>query len=261
MLSAPSPFPLYLLPSIPFRRRRSSTETTATVTSDAFTTSTSPPAATAAPSNYLRGNRSHLRCTRCLTDLCLTSQIISKGFTGRHGRAYLVAPPRPYPDNTATSDGGGISAVSHRENNLPNTYAHKPVPRQLVTGAHTVSDISCALCGAVLGWKYVAADEDSQKYKVGKFILETKRVCRGVRWENEDGDASDASPPQSSATGTKRAVSDASSEDEDIEFDSQDEDECEDLFAGVWSPSLAKRRRRGRAWREGRNGASGVEEV
>ena len=29
----------------------------------------------------------------------------------------------------------------------------------------------------------------------------------------------------------------------DLEFDSQDEDECEDLFAGVWSPGLAGRRR------------------
>ncbi|OJD36982.1 yippee family protein [Diplodia corticola] len=273
MLSAPSPFPLYLLPSIPFRRRRSSTETTNTVNSDISTTSSSPPAGAAAaaaapaPTNYLRGNRSHLRCTRCLTDLCLTSQIISKGFTGRHGRAYLVAPPRPYPDGTTTTTSAGDSAVSHRDNNLPNTFAHKPVPRQLVTGAHTVSDISCALCGAVLGWKYVAADEDSQKYKVGKFILETKRVCRGVCWENEDADGGAAAGDAASSSSTAAkgaaaaAVGDASSEGEDVEFDSQNEDECEDLFAGVWSPALAKRRRRGRAWREGRNGAGGVEEV
>ncbi|GME24342.1 Yippee family protein [Neofusicoccum parvum] len=254
MLSAPSPFPLYLLPSIPFRRRRSSTETTGTVTSDTSTSSASPPAS---PS-YLRGHRSHLRCTRCLSDLCLTSQIISKGFTGRHGRAYLVAPPHPYPvaATSAGDDARGGGAVSHRDNNLPNTYTHKPVPRQLVTGAHTVSDISCALCGAVLGWKYVAAEEESQKYKVGKFILETKRVCRGVCWEN-DGDGRAAPPPEDLSAEARGA----SSEEKDVEFDSQDEDECEDLFAGVWSPALAKRRRRGRAWRDGRNGAGGVEEV
>jgi hypothetical protein len=34
-------------------------------------------------------------------------------------------------------------------------------------------------------------------------------------------------------------------EDEDV-FDSQDEDECEDLFMGVWTPQLAARRRRGK---------------
>ncbi len=41
---------------------------------------------------------------------------------------------------------------------------------------------------------------------------------------------------------------------DEVVFDSQDEDECEDLFAGVWSPALAARRRRGR--RFGRVGGS-----
>lgn len=260
MLSAPTPFPLYLLPSIPFRRRRSSTETTGTVSSDTSSVA-SPTTTTTNPPTYLSGHRSHLRCTRCLTDLCLTTQIISKGFTGRHGRAYLVAPPNPYNRN-----GSDAAGVSHRDNNLPNTYTHKPVPRQLVTGGHTVSDISCALCGAVLGWKYVAADEESQRYKVGKFILETKRVCRGVSWEDDGGgrgQADSASPPPSSLTNNSATddAGDGGEDDEGVEFDSQDEDECEDLFAGVWSPALARKRRRGRAWREGRNGAGGVEEV
>jgi Yippee zinc-binding/DNA-binding /Mis18, centromere assembly len=111
------------------------------------------------------------------------------------------------------------------------------------------------ICGSVLGWKYVAAEEDSQQYKVGKFILETKRVLRGVYWENED----DTDEHVRELGGV--VVSDGGSssggsfengrEDEQIEFDSQDEDECEDLFAGVWSPALARRRRRMRAWREG----------
>lgn len=106
------------------------------------------------------------------------------------------------------------------------------MPRQLVTGAHTVSDISCALCGNGLGWKYVAADEEGQRYKVGKFILETKRVCRGVEWDGGEEE------------GVEGGV--GKEGEEEVEFDSQDEDECEDLFAGVWSPQLARRRRRGR---------------
>jgi len=91
----------------------------------------------------------------------------------------------------------------------------------------------------VLGWKYVAADEDSQRYKVGKFILETKRVCRAVDWEREvDEEVLDA------ASGKENAVD--GKDDDEIQFDSQDEDECEDLFAGIWSPQLAKRRRKNR---------------
>jgi hypothetical protein len=83
----------------------------------------------------------------------------------------------------------------------------------------------------VLGWKYVDAVEESQKYKVGKFILETRRVVKGAEW--------DESLMEEEGGGVK---------DGDVEFDSQDEDECEDLFSGIWTPQLAKRRRRNRAY-------------
>lgn len=86
----------------------------------------------------------------------------------------------------------------------------------------------------MLGWKYVEAEEASQRYKVGKYILETKRIVRGVGWEEEDG-----------GEGEDEEVRET--RDEDVEFDSGDEDECEDLFAGVWSPQVAAARRRRKA--------------
>ncbi|KAK8151425.1 yippee family protein [Phyllosticta citrichinensis] len=292
MHSAPSPFPLYLLPSIPFRRRSSSATTIDTTSAssspptdhqscstDASSNlgSSAPSSPPSSPPRFLSGHRAHLRCTRCLTDLCLTSQIISKGFTGRHGRAYLVAPPNPYPYAGSGASTSNSDSSLRGDNNLPNTHTHKPVPRQLVTGAHTVSDISCALCGAVLGWKYVAAEEESQKYKVGKFILETKRVCRGVCWENETADEDNSviggrrgrngAPRKEARSSVDSECSgaagsgDGDGDDDAMEFDSQDEDECEDLFAGIWSPALARKRRRGRLWRDTRNGANGIEEV
>lgn len=177
---------------------------------------------------YLYGHVSYLRCAECASHLCLTSQIISKGFTGRHGRAYLVSAE---PVASAVS----ISASSSPTASLPNTILQHPVPRQLVTGAHTVSDVSCAFCGTVLGWKYVAAEEESQRYKVGKFILETKKITASSCWE---------SPPNIDIVSSKSH--EAENIDEGLaepEFDSQDEDECEDLFAGIWSPGLAIRRR------------------
>ena len=226
-----SAFPTYILPSLPFRRRKASNDSTAS-TDSTNSTSSVPSSDGPDPSSYLSGHHSHLRCARCAADLCSTAQIISKGFTGRHGRAYLVS----------AEPVGGISPTATAKQNspsLPNTHTLKPVPRQLVTGAHTVSDVSCAFCGSVLGWKYVAAEEEAQRYKVGKFILETKRICAMSNWEGEDdGDVElvREMPPASlggSAT-------------EEVEFDSQDEDECEDLFAGVWSPSLALKRRQGK---------------
>lgn len=94
----------------------------------------------------------------------------------------------------------------------------------------------------MLGWKYVAADEESQRYKVGKFILETRRVCRDNCWEadNDDGAAFGAG-------GGKAQKND----DDAVEFDSQDEDECEDLFLGFWTPQTAAKRRKMKAFDRG----------
>ncbi|KAF3492052.1 yippee family protein [Arthroderma uncinatum] len=172
--------------------------------------------------NYLpqteADHESSLRCANCAATICLTSQVVSKGFTGRHGRAYLVADPK---------------AAHPAASALANTVAHRAVARQLVTGAHTVSDIACRFCHSVLGWKYIAAEDESQKYKVGKFIVESKRISLSSSWER----------PSSTSTTTSTTSTDGVKGDE-IEFDSQDEDECEDLFSGIWTPSLAKRRRR-----------------
>jgi len=175
---------------------------------------------------------SYLRCSRCAADVCLASQIVSKGFNGQHGRAYLVSLE---PVASAIS----VSASSSPTVSLPNTILQKPVWRQLVTGGHTVSDMSCASCGSVLGWKYVAADEESQRYKVGKFILETKKITASSCWESPSRNIGSAAPFGTVNSGN----SGAKTLGEDISFDSQDEDECEDLFAGIWNPDLAMRRR------------------
>ncbi|KAL1866930.1 hypothetical protein Plec18167_008862 [Paecilomyces lecythidis] len=186
---------------------------------------------------YLNGHISYIQCARCAAELCFTSQIISKGFTGRHGRAYLVSAD---PITTAIS----MTSSSSPTASLPNTVTHKAVPRQLVTGAHTVSDISCLLCGSILGWKYVAAEEESQRYKVGKFILETQRITTTSRWDGTGNNDLGLDLDLDRRDGlTKAPDDDSDCLHDDVEFDSQDEDECEDLFAGVWSPGLATRRR------------------
>lgn len=98
----------------------------------------------------------------------------------------------------------------------------------------------------MLGWKYDAAEEESQRYKVGKYILETKMICTSSDWEHKDLDLLSIGLNGNSNGGT-------------VEFDSQDEDECEDLFAGIWSPGLATKRRRNRAF--GREKFTGVDAI
>lgn len=276
--AGPAPrFPTYLLPSvsIPFRRRRQSSQipSNSSLTSDGSllrepytppeatympslctspTDSTrsipfdSPPTPSFWPSRFSFSQESRrpfveplnvsklartqpdtIRCSTCSTDLAFCSQIVSKGFTGRYGRAYLVSPPDQMRKGRKAGD-------------LINVKVGKPETRQLVTGSHVVADINCAMCHAKVGWKYVDAKDESQKYKVGKFILETQRVMDYRSWE-------DVLVPEVAELGIEpdpepsKPVDDA----EPIVFNSDDEDECEDLFSGTWDPEVvAKRRRR-----------------
>ncbi|KAK9240437.1 yippee zinc-binding/DNA-binding /Mis18, centromere assembly-domain-containing protein [Lipomyces kononenkoae] len=109
------------------------------------------------------------RCRRCQAHLVPYACIISKSFTGRLGRAVLVS-------------------------DVQNVIVGKPGERMLVTGLHTVADISCAGCDINVGWKYLGAFERSQSYKVGKYILELKRVVKETAAVGADEDTMDYIP-------------------------------------------------------------------
>ncbi|KAM3535905.1 hypothetical protein MY4038_000955 [Beauveria bassiana] len=226
--ATPPIFPTYLLPSFkfPFLRRRVS----ASSSSSSASHPSSSPKTTSSPAGAGRLQRlgpDTLRCSACSADLALAAQIISKGFTGRYGRALLVAPPPPPPPATSAaeeddydSDSGSPPLLNIRIGRLEN--------RQLVTGWHVVADISCSSCSRKLGWKYVDAKEKSQKYKVGKYILETERVTTHRSWGDEDGDdgASGVVVVDGGPYGTRRRMSS-----DRVSFDSEDDDECDDVFA------------------------------
>ncbi|KAH7011835.1 yippee zinc-binding/DNA-binding /Mis18, centromere assembly-domain-containing protein [Ilyonectria destructans] len=223
-ISATKPvFPTYLLPSfkLPFSRRHSASSSSSadSPASSAVTTPASSPPNNTPLTKRATGTRlssaapNTLRCSTCSADLALASQIISKGFTGRYGRAFLVAPPPPPAPQS-----------------LVNIRVGKSENRQLVTGWHVVADITCRSCATKLGWKYVDAKEQGQKYKVGKFILETERVVTHRSWEDVPMDEGETVVP-------------GKQDDGDIHFDSEDDDECEDVFAGTWDPEVVGRRR------------------
>jgi hypothetical protein len=90
-------------------------------------------------------------CVTCRTHTSDADSVVSKAFTGRHGRAYLVA-------------------------DVVNVRLGSPQDRVLLTGLHTVQDAFCASCDDRLGWRYVKAAAPSQRYKEGCFILEQARV-------------------------------------------------------------------------------------
>ncbi|PQE33007.1 yippee family protein [Rutstroemia sp. NJR-2017a WRK4] len=160
----------------------------------------------------------------------------SKGFTGRHGRAYLVAPPPP--EATPVIPPFPPKKID-KSKNLTNTRIGRFVNRELLTGHHVVADVNCAVCNSLLGWKYVDAKEAGQRYKIGKFILETKRVMSVGCWEDEGVSKSNAWDDEDDGIQTK--------EDEEetgfVVFDSEDEEECEELFAGTWDAETVQKRR------------------
>lgn len=58
---------------------------------------------------------------------------------------------------------------------------------QFTTGRHVVSDIFCACCNSLLGWKYIVAFEATQKYKEGKFIMDKSSLARGGSPGDDEG--------------------------------------------------------------------------
>ncbi|KAI9003897.1 yippee zinc-binding/DNA-binding /Mis18, centromere assembly-domain-containing protein [Hyaloraphidium curvatum] len=109
---------------------------------------------------YLDDSTRIYTCTACHAHLAKHEDIISKAgsappepacaFQGRHGRAYLFR-------------------------NVENVSLGTKEERQLITGLHTVADIFCNVCQTTVGWKYLHAYEQSQKYKEGTFIVEVRR--------------------------------------------------------------------------------------
>jgi len=92
-----------------------------------------------------------LSCGNCRTHIAISDDVISKAFHGRSGRSLLV-------------------------NTVVNVDLGQKESRHLMTGLHTVCNANCLNCHETLGWKYEAAQNLSQQYKVGKFIVENAKL-------------------------------------------------------------------------------------
>jgi Yippee zinc-binding/DNA-binding /Mis18, centromere assembly len=102
------------------------------------------------------------------------SAIISKGFAGRYGRGYLC-------HDVINVDLGRV-----QERNLL-TGKTATDSTFLTKGLHTVRDLNCIVCKKSLGWKYCTAKETSQRYKMGKFLLEALHVVKLSHWPEPSG--------------------------------------------------------------------------
>ncbi|KAI9219205.1 yippee zinc-binding/DNA-binding /Mis18, centromere assembly-domain-containing protein [Blastocladiella britannica] len=104
--------------------------------------------------HYLHAPGPHNRiyvCRDCHTHLSTATDIVSKQFQGQTGRAFLFQ-------------------------KVVNVTLGEREDRQMTTGLHTVRDVLCIGCGLIVGWTYIYAFEESQRYKEGKTILEKALV-------------------------------------------------------------------------------------
>ena len=126
-------------------------------------------------------------CAGCRAHLASHETIISKAFQGRHGRAYLFS-------------------------DVVNVNSGPTENRLLLTGLHVVADIYCNGCETRLGWKYVEAYEESQKYKEGKFILEKAMI---VKEDDEVKRRDDEGATPAAGGGDDEPADEAEDDDED----------------------------------------------
>jgi hypothetical protein len=55
-----------------------------------------------------------------------------------------------------------------------------PRKQELSTGEYTLSDIRCRVCLTVLGWQYINASNDDQKYKEGTVLIDQSVIVRVI---------------------------------------------------------------------------------
>mmetsp|Transcript_6830 Transcript_6830/g.6052 ORF Transcript_6830/g.6052 Transcript_6830/m.6052 type:complete len:118 (+) Transcript_6830:4-357(+) len=94
-------------------------------------------------------------CANCETHLTDKEQIISKNFHGKTGKAYLF-------------------------NKVVNVFYGPEEDKEMMTGLHKVCDIHCKQCMKLVGWTYMHAYAESEKYKEGKFIVEKMLMRKKV---------------------------------------------------------------------------------
>ncbi|XP_007051489.2 PREDICTED: protein yippee-like At4g27745 [Theobroma cacao] len=92
-------------------------------------------------------------CYKCGNMICRHDDSISKIFQASHGRAFLFT-------------------------HVQNVVDGPEEDRQLMTGLQTVTDVYCSDCGELLGWRYIKAYEELQKYKEGKIVLERLKIAK-----------------------------------------------------------------------------------
>ncbi|KAF8893305.1 hypothetical protein BD779DRAFT_1669637 [Infundibulicybe gibba] len=100
-----------------------------------------------------------LACKRCY--MCITSHnvLLPQGLIPPHSRSFR-----------------GFSGKASLFTETYNVKLSRPAVQLMVTGAHTMQEITCVACSAYLGWKIVRAHDLSERWKEGHCLLELESL-------------------------------------------------------------------------------------
>ncbi|KAJ8425275.1 hypothetical protein Cgig2_011804 [Carnegiea gigantea] len=127
------------------------------------------------------------KCKFCKIQLALADDLVSQKYEMVGYIVFLSSVALSYSTNCLKMDSAKAfhcrRGKAYLFNKAVNITLGASEERLMLSGMHTVADIYCCCCGQIVGWKYEAAHEKSQKYKEGKFVLERGRIVDGLDTE------------------------------------------------------------------------------
>ncbi|KDQ50282.1 hypothetical protein JAAARDRAFT_42279 [Jaapia argillacea MUCL 33604] len=108
-----------------------------------------------------RTHRRPIICRSCGNFITDMDYLLSTAFVGFNGKAALFQ-------------------------QTSNVTLSPPSTRLMCTGAHTIQEMTCAVCQKYIGWNIVRAHDITERWKEGKFLLELEAVTGHESDEEKD---------------------------------------------------------------------------
>jgi len=96
------------------------------------------------------------KCSKCKAEIVSDKGLIWEGFMGQGRPAFLFR----------------LDSVVNVEE------CGEPRKQELSTGEYALIDVRCRICFASLGWRYLSASNEEQKYKEGATLIDQSALLK-----------------------------------------------------------------------------------
>lgn len=108
------------------------------------------------------------RCKQCATPVsCKCDHVKGANFHGKFGAAIFMY-------------------------QVWNIQCDPPEEQNMQTGRYTIQTVNCSTCRTYLGWNYLHAHERLERYKEGRFCIESAQVeCADIDMDSDESSIDD----------------------------------------------------------------------